>query len=191
METIGNPLLKVGYEHQLLKQQIKNTMNKPSKLFLLVLLMTATIMGCTPDPIVPDQPDEPVTPDPDTPNIVLPEGALGGLFSVSEGQQVRFSQGNLQYQASTSTWRFAENQTDCIGDGNANIGDAYDGWIDLFGWGTSGFNHGAVCYQPWSSSQDPHDYCAYGNPNDNLYSQTGQADWGYNAISNGGSQNGL
>lgn len=122
---------------------------------------------------------------------LVPEGALKGLFSVSESQQVRFSQGNLQYQAFTNTWRFAENQTDCIGEGNANIGENYDGWIDLFGWATSGFNHGAVCYQPWSSSQDPHDYCAYGNPGDNLYSQSGQADWGYNAIGNGGNQNGL
>ena len=122
---------------------------------------------------------------------LVPEGALKGLFSVSESQQVRFSQGNLQYQASSNTWRFAESQTDCIGEGNANIGENYDGWIDLFGWATSGFNHGAVCYQPWSSSQDPHDYCAYGNPGDNLYSQSGQADWGYNAIGNGGNQNGL
>ncbi|MBQ6771707.1 MAG: hypothetical protein IJP44_12120, partial [Bacteroidales bacterium] len=37
-------------------------------------------------------------------------GALNGLFSVNDSTQVRFSQGNLQYQASTNTWQFAENQ---------------------------------------------------------------------------------
>ena len=105
---------------------------------------------------------------------------------MSETLQVRFSQGNLQYQASTGTWRFAESQLDYIGEGNANIGETYDGWIDLFGWGTSGYNHGANAYQPWATSTHYSDYYAYGNGRNNLYDQTGQADWGYNAISNGG-----
>ena len=116
----------------------------------------------------------------------LPEGITQGLFSVSETLRVHFSQGNLQYQASTGTWRFAESQLDYIGEGNANIGENYDGWIDLFGWGTSGYNHGANAYQPWSTSEHYSDYYAYGNGRNNLYDQTGQADWGYNAISNGG-----
>lgn len=120
------------------------------------------------------------------PEPELPEGLTQGLFSVSETLQVRFSQGNLQYQASTGTWRFAESQLDYIGEGNANIGETYDGWIDLFGWGTSGYNHGANSYQPWSTNEHYSDYFAYGNGRNNLYDQTGQADWGYNAISNGG-----
>ena len=62
--------------------------------------------------------------------------ALSGLFSVSATTQVMFSPGNLQYQASTGTWRFAENQWDYIGDANSNISETYNGWIDLFGWGT-------------------------------------------------------
>ncbi len=74
----------------------------------------------------------------------LPEGALPGLFSVSEGEQVRFSKGNLQYQASTKTWRFADQQYDVIGMDNEKISETYSGWIDLFGWGTSGYDHGAV-----------------------------------------------
>ena len=45
----------------------------------------------------------------------LPEGALPGLFSVGEGKQVYFSKGNLQYRATTRTWRFAEHQYDIIG----------------------------------------------------------------------------
>ena len=61
----------------------------------------------------------------------------------------------------------------------------------MFGWGTSGYNHGANCYQPWSTSQTNSDYYAYGNSSYNLFDQTGQADWGYNAISNGGNQENL
>ena len=45
-------------------------------------------------------------------------GALSGEFSVSPTKRVRFSRGNLQYQASTDTWRFAENQYDFIGKNN-------------------------------------------------------------------------
>ena len=117
-----------------------------------------------------------------------PIGAIDGLFSVSASEQVYFSRGNLQYCASTNTWRFAPNQYDLIGLANNNISGNYSGWIDLFGWGTSGYNHGAVCYQPWSTSIIESSYNAYGNPDYNLYDQTGQADWGYNAISNGGNQ---
>jgi hypothetical protein len=115
-----------------------------------------------------------------------PTGAIDGLFSVSATQQVYFSQGNLQYRASTNTWQFAEHQWDYVGEDNSNISQTYSGWIDLFGWGTSGYNHGAVCYQPWSTSTTYSDYYAYGSYTYNLYDQTGQADWGYNAISNGG-----
>ena len=135
----------------------------------------------------------------------VPEGAINGLFTINEkGDQVYFSQGNLQYQASTNNWRFAENQWDYVGtqtpdnygnvggtisgSDNSNISSTYSGWIDLFGWGTSGYNHGAVCYQPWSTSLTDSDYLAYGSYNYNLYDQTGQADWGYNPISNGGNQ---
>ena len=124
-----------------------------------------------------------------------------GLFSINSlGNQVYFSQGNLQYQASTNTWRFAENQWDFVGtqnpgsgyaggtvsgSDNGNIAPTYSGWIDLFGWGTSGYDHGAQDYQPWSTSTNYNSYFAYGNSTGSLYNQTGQADWGYNAISNG------
>lgn len=134
----------------------------------------------------------------------VPEGAIDGLFSVSPTKKVFFSQGNLQYQASTRTWRFAENQWNYVGtqipgtwwwgatggnvEGSDNlyISSYYDGWIDLFGWGTSGYNHGAVCYQPWGISDSFDAFSAYGVDTCNLFDNTGQADWGYNAISNGG-----
>ena len=115
-----------------------------------------------------------------------PTGAINGKFSVSGSKQVYFSMGNLQYKASTNTWRFAPYQYSYIGSANANMSSTYNDWIDLFGWGTSGYNHGAVCYQPWSTSINSDYYYAYGSANYNLNDQTGQADWGYNAISNGG-----
>ncbi len=57
-------------------------------------------------------------------------------FSVSASKKVAFSKGNLQYQASTGIWRFAEKQYDCVPYGNDSISDSYSGWIDLFNWGT-------------------------------------------------------
>ncbi len=96
----------------------------------------------------------------------LPEGALPGLFSVSESQQVRFSQGNLQYQASTQTWQFTEHQYDSyVGHANSNISTTYSGWIDLFGWGTGN--------NPTLASTNENDYSTF-------------VDWGVNPISNGG-----
>lgn len=122
----------------------------------------------------------------------VPEGAIDGLFTVNaNGDQVYFSQGNLQYNAVDTFWRFAANQYDFIGNANSNISQFYSGWIDLFGWGTSGYDHGANCYQPWGKSSNYEDYYAYGLWNKNLSNQSGQADWGYNAISNGGNQENL
>ncbi len=115
-------------------------------------------------------------------------------FSVSPTQRVFFSKGNLQYQASTNIFRFAENQWDYVGaeydsnsgtltgSSNNSISSTYGGWIDLFGWGTSGYEHGAECYQPWSSDGSASKYYAYGNSIYNLSDQTGKADWGFNAI---------
>ena len=93
------------------------------------------------------------------------QGKLQGLFSVSKDKKIRFSQGNLQYRASTDTWRFADRQYDIIGIANNNISPTYDGWIDLFGWGTGD--------NPTNTSGSYSDYSNF-------------VDWGVNAISNGG-----
>lgn len=122
----------------------------------------------------------------------VPEGGVNALFSIDEnGGKVWFSKGNLQHQASTNTWRFSENQWGvCDSIANEHVSSAYaeasTAWIELFGWGTSGYDHGAVNYQPWSTSTIPSNYIAYGLAESNLCDQTGKADWGYNAISNGG-----
>ena len=92
-------------------------------------------------------------------------GALSGAFSVSATKKVYFSQGNLQYQASTNTWRFASAQYTRIGaSGNNKISATYTGWIDWFGWGTGN--------NPTNTST-----------NNSSYTFT---DWGVNKISNGG-----
>ena len=125
-------------------------------------------------------------------------GAICGKFTINaNGDQVYFSRGNLQYQASTNIWRFAENQFDIIGSANNNISPIYDGWIDLFGWGTSGWDNGNVYYRPydyehltdWNAGDFGYGY----GPTDGTnyqYDLTGayaNSDWGvYNAISNGG-----
>lgn len=102
---------------------------------------------------------------PSDPSSYKKNGQLSGVFSVSETQTVHFSQGNLQYQASTNTWRFAEHQYDTIGNANSNISSTYSGWIDLFGWGTgSNPTNTSTNYSPYSTF----------------------VDWGVNAISNGG-----
>ena len=67
-------------------------------------------------------------------------------FSVSPDTRVTISPGNLQYQASTNTWRFAPKQYHrCLEDNN-NISSDYSGWIDLFGWGTSGVGNAKKPY---------------------------------------------
>ena len=115
-------------------------------------------------------------------------------FSVSESTKVIFSRGNLQYNAAVSShlcadgshakgvFRFAPNQYDYIGSSNKNIAEDYDGWIDLFSWGTSGWNSGAVLYQPWSQSDEYYEYDKLFCP-DSLTGAYEFADWGkYNAI---------
>jgi len=121
----------------------------------------------------------------------LIEGAMSGVFSVSATQKVRFSKGNLQFNAAQGThvcadgstqqgtWRFAENQSDTIGADNAHMASDYNGWIDIFGWGTSGYND----KYPYISCPKSEDETPYkeGDITGTNY------DWGvYNAISNGG-----
>ena len=120
------------------------------------------------------------------------QGSLPGLFSVAPDKQVYFSQGNLQYMGATQTWRFAENQYDTVGIFNNNISSSYNGWIDLFGWGTSGWNSGAKEYQPYSTSTTDADYYPGNASGNDLTGPYMNADWGiYNAIYNGGNKAGL
>lgn len=124
--------------------------------------------------------------------VAIEKGAIKAAFSVEEGKQVYFSMGNLQYNAGSNVWRFATNQWETIGEENENKTEDYSGWIDLFGWGTSGWNSGALCYQPWSSSGNNADYYPGNSSENNLSGKFANADWGvYNKIANGGNEKGI
>ena len=63
----------------------------------------------------------------------VPDGAISGKFSVSDGKQVYFSKGNLRY--ASSKWSFFDNQYDYYTSYSA------DAW-DHFGWSTSATTYG-------------------------------------------------
>ncbi len=128
-------------------------------------------------------------------SLQIQDGAILAEFSVSDSRKVYFSHGNLQYRASTKTWRFAEHQWDfvgtqehddmgnfggnVVGSDNVNASKRYDGWIDLFGWGTSGYKG----KKPYMTSVVANDYGDDDNAEMNF-------DWGvYNKISNGVDEN--
>jgi len=69
-------------------------------------------------------------------------------FSVSDDKQVYFAESNLQYNAKQNKWRFAPNAYDYIGLENMLIDQEYDGYIDLFSWGSTGYNE----QYPWDYS---------------------------------------
>ena len=147
-----------------------------------------------------------------------PEGSIPSLFSINSNQQVFFSQGNLQYQASTNTWRFAEHQYDFVGGmsdwsggeevGNVYVGgvkcsnneisSTYSGWIDLFGWATSGWDNNNHYYHPYDYETTGWTVDGYGYGYwDGQYANYSMAgdyvnmDWGvYNPISNGSNEAG-
>lgn len=135
-----------------------------------------------------------------TPPQRYQHGVLPTVFKVSDSTYIQFSQGNLQYNAGNGrihvcadyslqqgTWRFAPNQYDYIGEGNLLMAKDYNGWTDLFGWGTSGWNSGAICYEPWSVSPEGTEYAPNRDSANPLAQQYAFADWGvYNAIYNGG-----
>ena len=136
--------------------------------------------------------------------IVITDKApyINAAFSVSSTKKIYFSSGNLQYNAAQGThecadgttqpgtWRFAEQQYDTCGISNANVSSTYNGWIDIFGFGTSGWDSGLTgktAYQPYSTVNQTDKYIYK-----NLTGDYANADWGvYNAISNGGNEPGM
>jgi len=118
--------------------------------------------------------------------LVYPVLYLSGKFSVADGKQIQFARGNLQYTKSTATWSFMSRQYSTVETAEDNYCTENYGnkdVVSLFGWGTSGQNHGAVAYQPYSTIEDwdvSDAYNAYGERDKNLYDSNGTADWGYN-----------
>lgn len=114
-----------------------------------------------------------------------PVGSINGKYTINaSGDKVYFSKGNLQYTKSTGVWSFMEHQYDIVETLNQWVGNDYAGQdvVSLFCYGTSGYNYGATVYQPWSTTNRYADCCG-----SNLY-DINQADWGYNAIANGGNK---
>ena len=140
---------------------------------LSVRLVTTLVSPQEPNkpsgPSTPEEPSNPSNPSnpsdsegPSNPNNT-PQGFVAKPFSVSASNTVIFSPGNLQYHPANNEWRFAPNQTDYIGEANANISSSYNGWTDLFGWGAGNI--------PTNKSTDYEDYPSF-------------FDWGVNKIGN-------
>jgi hypothetical protein len=124
-----------------------------------------------------------------------------GLYSVSSSLQVWIAPGNVQYKRNEGnfvgadgeryqgTWRFAEHQWDYCGitayPGNVPGGNSQrvsDSWIDLFGWGTSGYD--GISPQPANSyfyyrELDNHPILTYTDISGTYY------DWGTFCFGNG------
>jgi hypothetical protein len=114
------------------------------------------------------------------------EGALPGVFTLKDGKKIRFSQGNLQFNPKKYEFRFAKEQYETLGkEANGKCAPNYDGWIDIFGWGTSGY----MGCQPTESDLNEKDY---GPTSGDLTGDNANYDWGvYNPITNGGNKEGL
>ena len=127
-----------------------------------------------------------------------------GVFSIAEGKYALIAPGNLEYQASTGTFRFVRpgwwrwgGKGRDVGGGNvyADNRDTQENWIDLFGWGASGWHDSSDSewshYQPWDASQETitgnNNKYGYGpNPNGSdpsLVGANARGDWGvYNTV---------
>lgn len=162
--------------------------NTRNVLFIVLAVNLLSFPACRPDKAVESQEN--------TPNVhrhndtltahIVPfglynhrhNGALNGRFTINDnGDQIRFSQGNLIYIQSTDTYLFHSEQykeigNDNISDGHDTYWDYYEGTtladsIDLFGWGTGN--------NPTLTSYNTQDYSTF-------------TDWGTNPIANGGNQ---
>ena len=119
--------------------------------------------------------------------VTIAKDPLMRVVTIANNKYVSIAPGNLQYRACTDTWRFAEHQYDFIGNaaGNTAPSAGQTAWMDLFGWGTSGWNNGQrYMYQPYSTSTNYYDY-GVKNPKTADEALTGDyanGDWGvYNS----------
>lgn len=136
--------------------------------FIGIIVFTGLI-GCGIDN-VPDSPigNEETKEDEE---ILFSDGILPGQFSVSLRKKVQFSIGNLRHNIITNVWSFAPAQYDFIGKENEQVYSGETSWMDMFLWGSSGFN--GTSYE--------RGYLEAKSIYNTLY------DWGvYNKISNGG-----
>ena len=104
----------------------------------------------------------------------LQTGATFGKFSIDGSNTVHFSQGNLQYDRSTTTWSFMDYQWSTVETSGQNVGNGYTNQniVGLFGWSANVSNNFGI-----STSTDYSDYSG------------SFVDWGTNNITNGGGAN--
>lgn len=107
-----------------------------------------------------------------SPNSVALDMSYGGAinlhpFTVASGKVVYFAKSNLQYQASTGSWRLAQYPWSYVGNAAGNTTATASrptdsNWIDLFGWGASGYNS----TYPYLNTQNNADYAYPGAATD-------------------------
>ncbi len=136
-----------------------------------------------------------------------------GLFTVNEqGKQVRFAKGNLQYNANSGLWKLAEQQWQYIGNAAGNNVGVYNSvdtvlrvaqnaWIDLFPWGSSGWDSNprdkTNDYRPWArwyNGASASKFWIGGSSTQGFEQGSGyeDADWAFhNKIFNGGNTPGI
>lgn len=159
---------------------------KPSIVIVRLLIVGFLLVGCKGSDI------EPIP----TPISQAPEGALCGKYSVAPTKQVYFSKGNLMYLPAEKRFRLHENQNDFCG-GLANVYtnkycETWNQWMDLFFWGTSGWDGGVKDYRPGTRYNDNTYFYINGDMTQDMVGEYSKADWGvYNKIENGGNKAGL
>lgn len=114
------------------------------------------------------------------------DGELPGVFTLKDGRKICFSKGNLQFHCKNYEFKFAEEQYETLGkEANEKCAPDYDGWIDIFGWGTSGYMGCQPTERGTTLDQ-------YGPKTGDLTRDNANFDWGvYNPITNGGNKEGL
>ena len=159
--------------------------------YLAILLMAFVFASCESDNPNFSKKENIVIKD-----IDVPEGAINGVFSVGKNKKVYFSKGNLTYLPCENRFRFQEEQYDRCG----MLSNVYttthcltwESWIDLFFWGTSGWDGGVYDYRPGTRNHDNSYYYINNNIGQDMIGEYAKADWGvYNKIENGGNKEGL
>lgn len=100
-------------------------------------------------------------------------------FSISKNKKVLFSKGNLQYHPLNNEWRFAESQLDRMNEvKEEDLSATYNGWIDLFAWGTGdcptkvGSDTAFVKFVDWGTNK-------IGNDKPNTWRTLTNEEWEY------------
>lgn len=105
-------------------------------------------------------------------------GAASGIFAISETQNVRLANGNLQFVnfIGNPVWRFADNQWDCLKGTQTTGSNAYD--RDLISWGANKYFRNA------QNQYGGNTHTIWQNGYSTATALAGTDEWGNNRISN-------